>query len=145
MALYFDDYEASSTYPDITQWLAQGADPNQFQTPQLSADLRTLCAGQAITLPHNGEIAQPAHVIVLEEPFGRERAEVADLIDFVICIDLPLEIALARKLLRMLGFFWPNKHPMHSQSIYSSFCLGISNPAVSYTTWCSRVCCNTAI
>ena len=35
-------------------------------------------------------------MIVLEEPFGRERAEIADLIDFVVCIDLPLEIALAR-------------------------------------------------
>jgi len=50
-------------------------------------------------------------VIVLEEPFGRERAEVADLIDFVVCIDLPLEIALARKLLRMLGFFLAEQTP----------------------------------
>jgi uridine kinase len=111
IALYFDDYEASSTYPDMTQWLAQGADPNQFQTPLLSADLRVLHAGKAIALPHNGEIAHPAHVIVLEEPFGRERAEIADLIDFVVCIDLPLEIALARRLLRMLGLFLADQTP----------------------------------
>ena len=111
IALYFDDYEASSIYPDMTQWLANGADPNQFQTPQLSADLRALCAGKTITLPHNGEVVQPARMIVLEEPFGRERAEVADLIDFVVCIDLPLEIALARKLLRMLGFFLAEQTP----------------------------------
>jgi uridine kinase len=110
-ALYFDDYEASSIYPDITQWLANGADPNQFQTPQLSADLRALCARKPITLPHNGQVAQTARVIVLEEPFGRERAEIADLIDFVACIDLPLEIALARKLLRMLGFFLAEQTP----------------------------------
>lgn len=110
-ALYFDDYEASSIYPDMTQWLANGADPNQFQTPQLSADLRALCAGKPITLLHNGQVAQPARVIVLEEPFGRERAEIADLIDFVVCIDLPLEIALARKLLRMLGFFLAEQTP----------------------------------
>src|SRR5438105_4636463 len=56
IALHFDDYEASSIYPDITQWLADGADPNQFQTPQLSADLRALSAGEAITLPHQGEV-----------------------------------------------------------------------------------------
>ena len=111
IALYFDDYEASSIYPDMTKWLANGADPNQFQTPQLSADLRALCAGKTITLPHNGEVVQPARMIVLEEPFGRERAEVADLIDFVVCIDLPLEIALARKLLRMLGFFLSDQTP----------------------------------
>jgi len=98
-ALYFDDYEASSIYPDIAQWLANGADPNQFQTPQFSADLRALRAGKS------------ARVIVLEEPFGRERAEIADLIDFVVCIELPLEIALARKLLRMLGFFLAEQTP----------------------------------
>jgi hypothetical protein len=105
VALYFDDYETSSIYPDLNQWLAQGADPNQFQTPQLSADLRALRAGTAITLPHNGHVVHPARVIVLEEPFGRERTEVADLIDVVVCIDLPLAIALARKLMRMQGFF----------------------------------------
>jgi hypothetical protein len=43
-------------------------------------------------------------VIVLEEPFGRERDELATMIDYVVCIDLPLEIALARKLLRMTNF-----------------------------------------
>jgi hypothetical protein len=105
VALYFDDYETSSIYPDLNQWLAQGADPNQFQTPQLSSDLRALRAGTAITLPHNGDVVQPARVIVLEEPFGRERAEIAGLIDVVVCIDLPLAIALARKLMRMQGFF----------------------------------------
>lgn len=111
VALYLDDYDASSIYPDIEQWLADGADPNQFQTPQLSADLRTLRGGTAITRPHNGQVAQPARVLVLEEPFGHERAEVGDLIDFVVCVDLPLEIALARKLLRMLGFFLADQTP----------------------------------
>jgi uridine kinase len=60
MALYFDDYEASSIYPNMTQWLANGADPDDFKAPQLSADLGALRAGAAITLPHNGQIAQPA-------------------------------------------------------------------------------------
>jgi len=36
---------------------------------------------------------------------------VADLINFVVCIDLPLEIALARKLLRMQGFFLAEQTP----------------------------------
>jgi uridine kinase len=111
IALYFDDYEASSIYPDITQWLANGGDPNDFQTPQLCLDLRALAAGQAIRLPHNGQVIQPARVIVLEEPFGRARAELAGLIDYVVCIDLPLEIALARKLLRMLNFFLAQQTP----------------------------------
>ena len=104
-ALFLDDYEASSTYPEMTRWLSDGADPNQFQTPRLSADLRALRAGAAITHPVSGDSIQPARLIVLEEPFGRERDEIAGLIDLVVCINLPLEIALARKLHRMLGFF----------------------------------------
>jgi uridine kinase len=104
-ALYFDDYEASSVYPDITQWLSDGADPNQFQTPRLSADLRALRAGVAIAHPQSDELIQPSRIVVLEEPFGRARDELAGLIDFVVCVELPLEIALARKLLRMLDFY----------------------------------------
>jgi hypothetical protein len=71
----------------------------------LSQDLRALRNGTAITLPHNGALVRPAPVILLEEPFGRERAEMEGLIDMVVCIDLPLEIALARKLKRMLDFY----------------------------------------
>jgi hypothetical protein len=70
-----------------------------------------LRAGVAITLPHNGQVVLPARMIVLEEPFGRQRSEIAQLIDAVVCIDLPLEIALARKLLRMLSFFLAEQTP----------------------------------
>jgi uridine kinase len=110
-ALYLDDYEATSTYPEMTRWLADGADPNQFLTPGLSADLRALLAGTAIIHPQSGESVQPARMIVVEEPFGRERAEMADMIDFVVCVDLPLEIALARKMSRMLGYFLSEQTP----------------------------------
>jgi hypothetical protein len=44
----------------------------------------------------------PKRFIVLEEPFGRERTAMKNLIDVVIAIDLPLEIALARRLLHTL-------------------------------------------
>jgi uridine kinase len=105
VALFFDDYESTSAYPDMAQWLAEGADPNQFRTPSLSEDLQRLRSGAAIQLPDNKGAIEPSPVIVLEEPFGRERDELATLIDYVVCIDLPLEIALARKLLRMIDFF----------------------------------------
>jgi hypothetical protein len=42
----------------------------------------------------------PSEFIVIEEPMGRERAEMASLIDFVAVIETPLEIALTRRLLR---------------------------------------------
>ena len=41
--LFFDDYEATPTYPqDWTAWWRAGGDPNAVKTPRLAADLRAL-------------------------------------------------------------------------------------------------------
>ena len=101
VALHFDDYATVSEYPtNLAQWVSEGADPNQWKTPQLVADLTALRHGRAITLPVSEAILQPARFVIVEEPFGRERAGMDALIDLAVCIDLPLEIALARQLLR---------------------------------------------
>ena len=99
---FFDDYAQVSHYPQVERWLAEGADPNRWQTPQMAADLRALRRGEVVTNPRTQDVVTPASYIVMEEPFGRTRAEMRDLIDFVACIDVPLEVALARRLLREL-------------------------------------------
>lgn len=99
--VYFDDYETVSSYPeDLLRWMAAGADLNQWQTPRMADDLRMLRVGRAILLPDGKTTLQPTRYIVVEEPFGRERQELAPLIDFVVGIDVPLEIALARRIRR---------------------------------------------
>jgi len=103
-ALYFDDYASVSEYPpDIKQWVEEGADVNQWQTPQFARDVAALKRGDSIVSPKDGARIRPSEFIVIEEPMGRARAEMATLIDFVAVIDTPLEIALARRLLRDLG------------------------------------------
>jgi uridine kinase len=104
VVLGIDDYEATSTYPEAIQWLAEGADPNAFQTPQLVEDVRALRSGAAITPPDAHEPVQPASFLIVEEPFGRGREQMRGMIDFVAYIDVPLEIALARKILRRNAF-----------------------------------------
>jgi hypothetical protein len=59
--------------------------------------------GDSVVSPIDGASILPSEFIVIEEPMGRERAEMATLIDFVAVIDTPLEIALTRRLLRDLG------------------------------------------
>ena len=103
-ALRIDDYEASSIYPDTAQWLAKGADPNEFQTPQFSADVLALRSGITIFSSATSLAIQPARFLIVEEPFGRGRNQMRDLIDFVVHIEIPLEIALARKILRQNAF-----------------------------------------
>lgn len=100
--LSYDHYGAvAHWHPDIRQWVEEGCDPNQWVSiPQLVEDVRALRAGRAVVSPRNGQVVEPAHYLVMEEPFGRDRDELAPLIDFVAHIAIPLDIALCRKLLR---------------------------------------------
>jgi len=119
VAMYFDDYDPrmipSSKYPtDITQWINNGANPNEWETPQMVEDLQILRQGNMVTNPKTKEVLQPSAFIVLEEPFGREREAMKDLIDFVVAIDIPLEIALARRLLEIPEMPYFIEHPEES-------------------------------
>jgi uridine kinase len=104
VSLSLDSYETSSTFPPGKQWLEAGADPNQFLTPQFVEDVRKLRNGTSIIHPETGVEVKPTRYLILEEHFGRGRDAVRPFIDFVILIDLPLEIAHVRKLLRKNDF-----------------------------------------
>lgn len=104
VALHFDDYISVSVYPnDLRQWLEEGADVDVWQTPRLAEDIRALRSGNAVTLPESGIVVAPADVLVLEEPFGKMRREMAGLIDLAAHIDVPVDVMLARRLLRRLS------------------------------------------
>jgi ribosomal protein S18 acetylase RimI-like enzyme/uridine kinase len=103
-SLSLDAYESSSTYPPAAKWIEDGADPNEFQTPQFDADIRALKNGKSIIHPETGLEIKPDRFLIIEEPFGRGRGSLHNLIDFVVYIDTPLEVAYARKLLRKSEF-----------------------------------------
>jgi uridine kinase len=111
VTFYFDDY--SEYPPDVDQWLQEGGDLKQWETPRLTEDLRALKFGAPLVLSeaarfhreavgetHPQGILEPARFIVMEEPFGRERPGLETLVDFVVGLDTPLDLALARRLLR---------------------------------------------
>jgi uridine kinase len=101
ITLFFDDYAQVSTYPsDFAVWIWDGANPNEWKTPHFTSDLTALRQGQSISPPGNATPLHPARYVVVEEPFGRERQEMHELIDLVAIIDLPLEVALARRMRR---------------------------------------------
>ncbi len=97
--LQFDAYErlTEQGLDTLARWLREGADFNAHAVPQLRADLEKLKRGEAITTPL-GEPVPARRWVLFEMPLGREHAETAPLIDLLIWIDLPPEIALARKL-----------------------------------------------
>ncbi|HKY55432.1 MAG TPA: hypothetical protein VJM08_14040 [Anaerolineales bacterium] len=103
-SLSLDEYEASSIYPSTTKWIEGGANPDEFQSPQFVIDITALKNGKAIIHPITGKKVKAESVLIIEEPFGRERKALYDLIDFVVYIDVPLDIAYARKLARKNEF-----------------------------------------
>jgi uridine kinase len=99
--LHFDDYKSVSDYPaDLAAWVASGADPDEWRTPAFATALQALRRGEAVTLPEEKGIVEPRPYLVVEEPFGRARQEVAPNLDFVVYLDAPLDIAMIRKIRR---------------------------------------------
>jgi hypothetical protein len=102
--LLFDEYKTVSHYPkDVRKWLDDGADANEWKTPQFARDVAALRRGESVTSPRDGRIVHPSEYVVIEEPMGRGRAEMAPHIDFVALLDTPLEIALCRGIMRDAG------------------------------------------
>ena len=100
-SIFFDDYFVEQNYPsDIDKWLKDGADLNSWKSPELVKDLATLKSGETIKHPKTGAEQQQNRFIIIEEPTGRQRQEMSELIDYVIVLDTPPAISVARRILR---------------------------------------------
>lgn len=96
---YFDDYREAMQQPDDgLRWIAEGADLTAFVLPQFGQDVQKLRQGETVTTPTARRV-EPASFLVIEEPFGRGRTDMAGVVDFSVCIETPMEVALARRLL----------------------------------------------
>ena len=85
----FDEFDDSNVYPeDFYEWSCRGADINEFDCPGMrkAVDAET----------RRGTAKQ----IILDYPFGRRHPRFADIIDLAVFIDTPLDVALARRILR---------------------------------------------
>ncbi len=83
--LLFDDHTDDSTYPlDMKNWLKNGANVFLIKTPEFVSSLKSLISKSS------------SRYIFIEEPFGKERDSMSSLIDYVVLLDQPLELCLAR-------------------------------------------------
>jgi len=97
--IYFDHYQMATEKPvdEIMDWMKSGADFNDFDIPYLARDLGLLKQGDSISDPISGESIEATSHILFEMPFGREHSQSAAFIDYLLWIDVPLDVALARK------------------------------------------------
>ncbi|MEQ2525867.1 hypothetical protein WMO40_04070 [Bacillaceae bacterium CLA-AA-H227] len=84
--LFFDDYDFKGP-DDIVDWIENGGNPNEWNLAPLLKDLNLL-------------LAEPLDFIILDFPFSYEHSLVTEFIDFSVFVDTPLDIAMARRILR---------------------------------------------
>lgn len=86
-ALYFDDYSFPGEPDDFGVWLADGADYNVWNLELLRKEIETL-------------VSSDTRYLILDYPFAYRNDLIAPLIDLAIFLDTPLDVALARRILR---------------------------------------------
>lgn len=86
---HFDDFDDSNIYPsDFYDWCQRGGDVEEFDCPGMQTAV-------------NAEIRSGrTKLIILDFPFGRHHSCFRDVIDFAVFVDTPLDIAMARRILR---------------------------------------------
>ncbi|MBQ5310771.1 MAG: hypothetical protein ILP19_01850 [Oscillospiraceae bacterium] len=87
-ALYFDDYSFEGEVEDFYKWITEGGDANVWDLSPLRADIEKII--------HSGGY----DYLLLDYPFSYEHDMIKDYLDCCIFIDTPLDIALARRVLR---------------------------------------------
>ena len=87
----------------MQQWVAGGANLEQIKAKQMLQDIQALREGKSISHPISGELIPSSPIIIIEDPTGKECEEYAALYDFVVFIDTPLEVCLARTVSRTIA------------------------------------------
>lgn len=84
--LFFDDYDVEGPI-DIIEWVNKGAAYDEWNLDEFFVDLKEL-------------IDSPLEYIILDYPFAYKHAKIKSLIDLAVYIDTPLDIAMARRIIR---------------------------------------------
>jgi uridine kinase len=89
-ALYFDHYEeADKNIPDVAKWIEDGADYDLWHLENMADDIAKILSTN-----------QNIEYIILDYPFGYKQKQLAEFINLSVYIDTPLDIALARRIIR---------------------------------------------
>jgi uridine kinase len=87
-SLHFDEYSFEGEIDDFRKWVLDGADYNVWNLSPLKSDI--------ISIKKNGQY----DYLLLDYPFAYLHNEIKEYIDCAIFIDTPLDIAMARRVLR---------------------------------------------
>lgn len=86
--IYFDDYDFEECPQNFFQWVKDGADYNEWNLESLARDIEKII--------EKGD----KEYLLLDYPFAYKNDRIAPMIHHTIFIDTPLDIAMARRILR---------------------------------------------
>ncbi|MBY0500533.1 MAG: hypothetical protein K2P93_00840 [Alphaproteobacteria bacterium] len=99
--VFWDDYDKISSSPDdYIKWYEESQDYSVWIYKDLAKTLKSLKEGRKLKCPATQQELKPTPFIIVDAPLGRKHIETSQYIDLCIHIDIPLDIALARRLLR---------------------------------------------
>lgn len=87
-SLHFDDYSFEGEVEDFSKWVSEGKDVHVWDLSPLKADIERII--------RSGEY----DYLLLDYPFAYQHRMIKDYLDCCIFIDTPLDIAMARRVLR---------------------------------------------
>jgi len=85
--LHFDDYDDVHLSRDINEWSADGNDYNEWHVESVATDIKQL-------------LYKSYDYIILDYPFGYGNDSIGKYISLAVFIDTPLDVALARRIIR---------------------------------------------
>jgi len=99
--MYYDNYShLMLTIETNDERLNNETNPQAVIIPRMGEDLEKILKGKSIIDPKTKQIIQPKKFVVIEDPYGRARPDIGPNVDYVVLLDTPLEICLARVILR---------------------------------------------
>lgn len=87
-SLHFDDYSFEGEVEDFSKWVSEGADVNVWDLSPLKADIERIIRSDEFDY------------LLLDYPFAYQHQMIKQYLDCCIFIDTPLDIAMARRILR---------------------------------------------
>lgn len=97
----WDDFDDISTGPDdYVDWYNRGEDYTEWDYSQLEVVLKNLKSGANTTHPAMHKPLQVTQYIIFDAPLGRFHQQTGKYIDCWIHISVPLDVSLARRVIR---------------------------------------------
>ena len=100
-SIFWDEYDEISQGPqDYVKWFQSGKNYDDWIYTDLENTLKALKSNQTVTCPATKRELKPTKYILFDAPLGYCHRGTGKYIDFLVCLDTPPDIALARRLIR---------------------------------------------